>query len=153
MRRDVTGILFWMVIGILFCLGSLQHGFQSSPGVPGSGFVPLLAGLVLVCLSLLLLVSTYLKRRSLVAPPEPILPGKEGLKRILQVLTALCFYVLALERLGFLLTALCFMLIVLRLEPRSWRFIIPVALVSAGFFYVLFRTLLGVPLPQGIVGF
>lgn len=81
------------------------------------------------------------------------MPSGQALKRILQALGSLCFYALAFERLGFAFTTLLFMSVVLWLGPRRWTFILPAALGATAFFFFLFKVLLKVPLPPGILGF
>lgn len=149
--RDVTSSLFWILLGVLFCIGGLHYGIRRS-GIPGPGFLPLVTGLVLVAFSLILLISRFLKRSDTAGPIGEPMPGGQALKRILKVLGALFLYVLLLEPLGFLLTTFLFMVLLLRLEPRSWLFIVPGAIGASLFFFVLFKVLLRVPLPQGILG-
>jgi putative tricarboxylic transport membrane protein len=151
-ERDVTSSVFWALVGIFFCIGGFQYGFRRS-GIPGPGFLPLVTGLILVALSLTLLISTVLSKRGRATLAESILPDGQALKRILQALGALCFYALALERLGFALTTFLFMVVVLRLEPRRWSFIISAALGTTVFFFILFKVLLRVPLPPGTLGY
>lgn len=81
------------------------------------------------------------------------MPRGQALRRILKVLGALCLYVLILEHLGFAVTTFLFMVLALRLEPRRWAFIIPVAIGTTAFFFFLFKVLLRVPLPPGILGY
>ena len=81
------------------------------------------------------------------------MPRGQALTRILKALGALCLYVLILEHLGFMLTTFLFMVLVLRLEPRRWIFIIPAAIGTTVFFFFLFKVLLKVPLPPGILGY
>ncbi len=150
--RDLTSSVFWAVVGILFCIGGLHYGLRKS-GIPGPGFLPFVTGLILVALSLVLLLSRLLKKGDeAVSVGEPM-PGGEALKRILQALGGLCLYALALERLGFAATTFLFMVIVLRLGPRRWAFIIPAAIGATAFFFFLFKVLLRVPLPPGILGY
>jgi len=151
-ERDVTSSLFWILIGILFCIGGVHYGIRRS-GIPGPGFLPFVSGLILVALSLILLVSRVLKVPGEADPKVEPLPGGQALRRILIVLGALCLYVLILEPLGFVLTTFLFMIVVLRLEPRRWSFIIPVAMGATIFFFLLFKILLRVPLPSGLLGY
>lgn len=150
--RDVTSSLFWILLGVLFCIGGLHYGIRRS-GIPGPGFLPFVTGLILVALSLILLASRLLKRGGAAGSIGEPMPGGLALGRILKVLGALCLYVLILEPLGFLLTTFLFMVLVLRLEPRSWLFIVPGAIGATLFFFVLFKVLLRVPLPQGVLGY
>lgn len=140
-----------MVVGILFCIGALKYGFGAF-GIPGPGFFPFLTGISLISLSIILSISAISKKQSETISTERFFPERESWKRMLQVLGALCFYVIALKRLGFLITTLVFMIIVLRLEPRKWLFILVAALLSAVFFYLLFQVLLEGQLPGGILG-
>jgi len=150
--RDVTSSVFWALVGILFCIGGVHYGLRRS-GIPGPGFLPFVTGLILVALSLILLISRFLGRRDDGDSAGKQMPRGEALKRILQALGALCLYVLILERLGFAMTTFLFMVVVLRLEPRRWTFIIPAALGATAFFFFLFKVLLRVPLPPGILGY
>ncbi len=150
--RDVTSSLFWILVGILFCIGGLSYGIRRS-GIPGPGFLPFVTGLILVALSVTLLVARLLKRRGSAGSIGEPMPGGLALSRILKVLGALCLYVLILEPLGFILTTFLFMVLLLRLEPRSWLLIVPGAIGATLFFFVLFKVLLRVPLPSGLLGY
>ena len=150
--RDVTSSLFWILTGILFCIGGFHYGIRRS-GIPGPGFLPFVTGLLLVALSLALLISRLLNRRDTAGSIGEPMPRGEAFRRILIVLGALCLYVLLLEPLGFLLTTFLFMVLVLRLEPRSWLFIVPSAIGATLFFFVLFKVLLRVPLTSGLLGY
>lgn len=150
--RNVTSSLFWALVGILFCIGGFHYGIRRS-GIPGPGFLPFVTGIVLVALSLALLISRLLNRGGRAGSKEDPMPGGQALTRILQVLGALCLYVLLLEPLGFLLTTCLFMVLLLRLEPRSWFFILFGAIGATLFFFVLFKVLLRVPLPSGLLGY
>lgn len=150
--RDVNSSLFWTLIGILFCIGGLHYGIRRS-GIPGPGFVPFVTGLLLVALSLMLLASRFLKRGDRVGSVGDPMPGGQALRRILTVLGALCLYVLILEPLGFLVTTFLFMVVLLRLEPRKWMFILLLSSGATVFFFALFKMLLRVPLPSGVLGY
>ena len=150
--RDVTSSLFWILTGILFCIGGFHYGIRRS-GIPGPGFLPFVTGLLLVALSLALLISRLLNRRDTAGSIGEPMPRGEAFRRILIVLGALCLYVVLLEPLGFPLTTFLFMVLALRLEPRRWTFILPAAIVATAFFFFLFKVLLRVPLPPGILGY
>ena len=150
--RDVTSSVFWALVGILFCIGGLHYGLRRS-GIPGPGFLPIVTGLILVALSLALLISRLLRKTDEEVSAEKLMPGGQALKRILKALGALCLYTLMLERLGFAMTTFLFMVVILRLEPRRWTFIVPAALGATAFFFLLFKVFLRVPLPPGILGY
>jgi len=150
--RDVTSSVFWALVGILFCIGGVHYGLRRS-GIPGPGFLPFVTGLILIALSLILLTSRFLSQKDETSSAEERMPKGEALQRILKALGALCLYTLILERLGFAMTTFLFMVVLLRLEPRRWTFIIPAALGATAFFFFLFKVLLRVPLPPGILGY
>ncbi len=152
-RRDLVSSLFWAGIGIVFCAGSLPYGFGSA-GVPGAGFMPFLTGLCLLGLSVLQLILSMGKRsfRPSTHLARTAFPGKGTAKRVLLVLGALLFYLIALEWLGFAVTSVIFMTAVIGLDFRKWRFVFLASLSFTVFFYVLFRVLFRVPLPLGVFG-
>jgi putative tricarboxylic transport membrane protein len=148
--RDIPSSLFWALVGVLFCIGGLHYGIRRS-GIPGPGFLPFVTGLILVALSLILLISSLLRRSDRANPAESLWSDGQALKRALQAIAALCFYVLAIERLGFVPTTFLFMVLILRIEPRRWTFVVLAAIGTTFFFFVLFKVLLRVPLPPGIL--
>jgi len=150
--RDVNSSMFWILIGVFFCIGGLHYGIRRS-GIPGPGFLPFVTGLILVALSVTLLGARLLKRKDRAGSIGEPMPRAQALRRILKALGALCLYVLILEPLGFLLTTFLFMVLALRLEPRRWTFILPAAIGATAFFFFLFKVLLRVPLPPGILGY
>jgi putative tricarboxylic transport membrane protein len=150
--RDVTSSLFWALVGILFCMGGIHYGIRRS-GIPGPGFLPFVTGLILVAFSLILLISRLLERGNAAGSTREPMPRGQALRRILKALGALCLYVLILEPLGFVPTTFLFMVLALRLEPRSWSFILLAAMGATAFFFLLFKVLLKVPLPPGILGY
>jgi putative tricarboxylic transport membrane protein len=67
-------------------------------------------------------------------------------------LASLAFYVIALEPLGYLIATVLLLLVQLRwVEDRPWRSSLTIAAVSSAVSLVIFRTLLKVPLPLGIL--
>ena len=146
-NRDRASSLFWIGFGIVFCVGGLKHGLTKS-GIPGPGCLPFLVGLILVSLSLMLLVSSLLKRKT----ADKSFPQIGRLKRLSIATLSLIFFGVALKEIGYLLTTFLFMMLVLRfIEPQRWRvsflFALLTAMISWAFFMVL-----KVELPRGILG-
>jgi putative tricarboxylic transport membrane protein len=115
-----------------------------NPKSPGAGFWPLLIALVMVGLGL-----------ALILRPTPNAGGEAGESRWGKFgisLVTLLFYVAALEPLGYLLATAIMLLMQLRwVESRSWRSSIAIALVTAVVSLILFRVLLKVSLPTGVI--
>lgn len=114
---------------------------------PGAGAVPvLLAAILLVC-------SLAVVLRGATAPPVSAVEWTEG-RPAAAILGSCVFMALALERLGYRLTILITLLaLLIFVERKGWvvgaAFAIGFSLGS----YLLFNTLLNVPLPQGPLRF
>ena len=120
-------------------LGSLRH--------PGPAYMPLVLAIVLLGLGALLIVLSGK------APSLASVGWTEGW-HALAIFVVCAFAALALERLGFRTTialALAFLLGVV--ERRGMIFTAVFAVVFAGGAFLLFDTLLRVPLPRGPFGF
>jgi len=115
-----------------------------SPKSPGAGFLPLLIAVVMAGLGL-----------TLILRPAPNAPGETGESRWGKFgvsLATLLFYAAALEPLGYLLATAAMLLVQFRwVEDRSWRTSIAIALAAAVVSLILFRVLLKVSLPTGMI--
>ena len=116
-----------------------------SPKSPGAGFWPLLIALTMAGLGTMLIV------RPGYAQPSGAPPGSRW-GRFGIALGTLAFYVVALEPLGYLVTTAVLLFVQLRwVESRSWRGSAWTAVLTALISLLLFRTLLKVPLPVGVI--
>ncbi len=115
-----------------------------SPKSPGAGFWPLLIALTMVGLGL-----------SLILHPTPdgmAASGESRWRKFGISLGTLAFYVVALEPLGYLLTTAAMLFAQLRwVESRSWRSSAGIAIVTAVASLIVFRVLLKVSLPTGVI--
>lgn len=115
-----------------------------SPKSPGAGFWPLVIAVVMAGLGLAMLLR-----------PAPDAGGEAGESRWGRFgisLATLLFYVVALEPLGYLLATAVLLLVQLRwVESRSWRSSIAIALLTAVASLILFRVVLKVTLPTGVI--
>jgi putative tricarboxylic transport membrane protein len=114
---------------------------------PGPGLFPLILGLILICLSLILLIQSRRQRDS-----RPFSFG-ENPKRISMVYGSLLAYVAILEYAGFLLSSflLIFFLFVVLGEYTLKRAALT-ALMATAVAYVLFDVLMKSPLPKSLLG-
>ena len=116
-----------------------------SPKSPGAGFWPLLVVVAMAGLGSWLIV--HPSREGVVAAaPE----SRWG--RLWIALGTMVFYVAALDRLGFPLATVLLLLVQLRwVEGRPWRSSVGIAVLATLLSFVLFRVLLKVPLPAGVI--
>ena len=116
-----------------------------NPKSPGAGFWPLLIVATMGGLGVWLIVHPS---RDGVAAAAP--ESRWG--RLWIALGTMVFYVAALDRLGFPLATVLLLLVQLRwVEGRPWRSSVGIAVLATLLSFVLFRVLLKVPLPAGVI--
>jgi hypothetical protein len=127
---------------------------------PGSGFFPLLLGVLLAALAVAQGVSLHRERpkQAQAAPIPPAAPSSqrrdEGTRRVLLFMGAVALAVALLPTLGYALTSLLLMLALLHiLGVTSWLLIGTVSAATAIACYLVFVRVLGIPLPAGLPGF
>jgi hypothetical protein len=116
-------------------------------GGPGTRFLPILVAMIIVVLGAALALRPPPSEQG-AAPAEP-----GGARRAVWTLGAVVAYVLAFGRLGFVLATVPFLaVLLLAYGERRWPVVVAVALGATGATYGLFAVWLGVPLPQGPLG-
>ena len=151
-NRDLISSLFFIGVGIIFCVGAANYGFKHLGSI-GPGFLPFIAGMILISLSIGVLIPAFKRRKDKTIGTQKFFPEKDSLKKLLNLLLALFGYSISLKYLGFPLTTFLFMVFLLRfIEPERWVTIFIVASVITVSFYLLFDLLLKVLLPKGILG-
>lgn len=113
---------------------------------PGPGLFPLIAGLTMTLAGL---VATIAESR---APSIAALELGESFRRVPMLVAALVGYAIVLKPVGFLVasTTLVVLALVILGRRRAWTVVTIAVALSAGT-WMTFR-LLGVPLPQGLLG-
>ena len=153
MKKYLTGEtlvnLFLLALSVFYLSYSVTHYKIGTMRVPKEGFLPLLLGIGMVCLSGFLFIQS--------------LAGKGDAKNVQLKLPWLRFagmiaasfaYALLLNTLGYCICTFLFLLSVLKLAKlEGWKLPLIIALVCAVAFYLLFKVALGVMLPAGILGF
>jgi putative tricarboxylic transport membrane protein len=149
-KRDLISSLFWIGIGLIFCVSSMKLGLYN--GIPGAGLFPFIGGIILICLSIIVLISAIKgKEEKLVR--EKFFPEKASLRKVLSSTLILFAYQMALEHLGYLLTTFLFIIFLLKLiEPQRWITSISAGFLIAALSYIIFVCLHNVRLPKGIIG-
>ena len=141
----VDRFLGWGAIILALPVGVASWGFGvGSPNSPGAGFWPLVIAVVMAGLGL-----------TLILHPTPNAPKADGASRwgrFTISLGTLLFYVAALEPLGYLLATAVMLFVQFRwVESRTWRTSAAVAIAAAVITLILFRVLLKVNLPLGVI--
>jgi len=125
---------------------------------PGSGFFPLVLGLLLMGLAASHGIRLHLARPKPAAVPTTPAPpaaasGDGATLRVVLFMGAVAFATALLETLGYALVSFLMMLALLQvLGVRKWHVSGLIALVSAGFSQVVFVHWLKIPLPSGWLG-
>ncbi len=119
---------------------------------PGYGFLPFWLGVLMAFLSILLFVDAR-RRAPQDDSPQPF-PKKSALVPILIALSAVGFYAVFLEILGYIITTLVAVYLLLGvLEKEDWRRTLIISVLITGGLYMLFQVWLGVGLPKNMFGF
>ncbi len=120
-------------------------------GAPRTGFWPLLLGITLVFLSIIYLsVNAKRKDDSDLERSSRISSKKEG--KIILIVGVLFAFAFFFESLGHLISVFLLAGFLLQVIVRmKWWLLITVAVLSSILSYVLLHTLLGAPLPAGLL--
>ena len=139
-----------LALAVAFSAGALRTYSYWGENGPGSAFLPFWLGVVMAVLALLLLVGAL---RS-TDPGDAWLPRGQRLRRLGLVLGVTIALVALLEVVGMIIGTALFLIVLLRfLDRQSWPVTVSVALVTAGFIFLVFTQWLRVPLPVGLLGF
>ena len=116
-----------------------------SPKSPGAGFWPLLIVVAMAGLGISLILHPSAEVSSAATQDS-------NWGRLWIALGTMAFYVITLEPLGFLVATTILLFLQLRwVEDRSWRSSTWTAALTSFIAFALFRVLLKVPLPAGVV--
>ena len=147
-KYDILSGLFLLGVSLAICAGSLQLEVGTI-NAPGSGFFPLVTGLVLCVFSILILIQASKAGRE----PVRFWALEANKKNIYLTALFILVYALLLERLGFIGTTIFFFLLFSRfVSGHRWSTAVFFAVVTSLATYFVFTILLHAPLPQGIVG-
>jgi putative tricarboxylic transport membrane protein len=120
---------------------------------PGSGFLPLWLGVVIVALVVAFLVQSF---RSAPVPPAAaqVAITAGGIGRIVLIMIGLVTCLALLEWAGFVVSVGLYLAFLIGwVERRSLQVTVCVSLGTVAFLWLLFRKWLGVPFPEGPWGF
>jgi putative tricarboxylic transport membrane protein len=136
--------LFFLLVGLGVALESLRYQLGTARA-PLPGLFPFLAGLLLIGLS-----ATLLFKATRGEATEGRVLG--NLRRPAQLIAGLAIYILIAPLLGYVMATTILSMIILRaMETKSWRVIVLTSLAIAIGTFVIFKPLLGIPLPGGSI--
>ncbi|MBI4588206.1 MAG: tripartite tricarboxylate transporter TctB family protein [Candidatus Rokubacteria bacterium] len=138
-----------MIIALAICIGSLKLSIYTPRG-PGPGFMSFGTGGILFLLSFHLFLKSLFSRTE--GGAKDAYP--KNIKTTSLILSALMFYALFLEKLGFILDSfLVFSFLFAISRTMKWYASIACSLSLALGSYVLFSVFLGIGLPRGMLNF
>ena len=141
-----------LIFGVTIFIGSMSYPFGEIDN-PGAGFVPRIASLILIIISLFIMIIAYKKHmgRKGGAPYKKFFSTRGAPKRIILALASLLAYRLLFPTLGFMPTTFLFFLFVTRsLGDFKWRISFIFSFSSTIMAYLLFQVFLKIQVPPGI---
>ncbi len=135
------------IITLCFLLGSLAYLFMAQKFTfgtldsPKSGFLPALAGIMGIILSLTLLINQWRPQKA---------PEKDAINwtKFVCIIIGLLFYITILNIIGYFAATFIFLFYLFKLaDMAGWLLPFTLAAISSSLFYLLFEYYLAVPLP------
>jgi putative tricarboxylic transport membrane protein len=152
-RLDCYSALFWLVVSVIVCIQSVRYGLGKFSD-PGIGFLFFWCGVALGSFSIILFIKAIQKPKENRKAEEKNPLQEVRWSKICGVLLALVLYGILFEWLGSLLSTVFFIAFLMRvIETKRWITVALVSVVSSVSVYVLFKILLQVRLPEGLLGF
>ena len=161
MKAGKIGSLAFTALAVAYIVGALSIKEPPLRQQLGPEAFPLAIGGLMLLLSLLYVRMEFQKKpiiedeeRAAIIGAEEKLSGQVDYKVIGIMLALMLVYGLTFERLGYpLATLLMFMDGILVLERKHWKRDLVIALIASFGIYFLFRYVLRVNLPIGVLGF
>ncbi len=146
------GMVF-MLLAVLYLL--LAQSLPPSKVMKiGPAFVPKLVSYITFAIALILTVTSAQKLRTM--PAGQAAPDQNEYGRVLLTICAFGAYVMFFEVLGFLLATFLYLLVQMPIMAPREKVNVPlfigIALVTSGGVYYIFKFLLAVMLPAGLLG-
>ncbi len=149
--RDRWSGLFWLGISVFVCVKAFGMDIGTFH-LPGPGFLPFWSGVIFGLFSILLVVTSLLKKSG-EGKVKHLWKGRNWSKVII-VLTSLFIYAVLLQRLGYLLATFGLMTLMFGMMGKGKLWIRVVSAAFTAFAtYIVFYRWLGVQLPKGIFGY
>ena len=146
-NSEFWGGLLWYVLGVYIAWAGRDLGL-GVPQEPGSGFALFWVGLLMACLSSVIVIGAVNKSG---ADIGSLWAGTRW-QKVLTVLTALILYGFVFEPIGFIPCSLALLLFLMFfIDPVDWRLALPVTFgIVFGIWWVMTKAL-KIQLPAGIL--
>jgi hypothetical protein len=148
-RKHVISGSFWLAVSIFVAIKAVDLGLGMFSS-PGSGFTFFWSSVGLGTLSIILVMKSIFGD----VEARPLADLWKGLKwgNAVLAIVMLLFYALILTTLGFVLSTFMLMIVLFGIGRSSYRVVILSALITTILSLMIFRYLLEVHLPRGIIG-
>jgi len=145
-RYNIISGLFWIGVGIIFCIGSLRLGLFDE--MPQAGLFPFIMAFILASLSIFLLLMNIVGIKKKKTIKDKLIPEKGIFYKLLFSVLSLFSYIALLEVLGFLFTTFLFIFFLIKFIAGKKYFVsIYWAFFTSSISYLLFVLGLNVRLP------
>ena len=145
----VTGLILF-VFGVMIFIGGKSYPFGSIKA-PGPGFLPRLASVTLIALSMLIIISSLKKKGE--ASVRMFFQTRDAPKRVAIAVGAFFAYRLSFPILGFVSTNFIFFLLISRLlGHHGWKASFIFSFLTTVLSYLLFQVWLNIQMPTSIFG-
>ena len=152
MNADRIGSLFWLLFGVSTVYGSLDLGLGEM-GQPGSGFLACLAGSFVILMAVIVFFQSYRGDQVAKLQVSELWRGVKW-QRAIAITILIAVFIGVFELLGFFVSSFVLLVVIMRwLEGLSWRISLSVPAVAILGTFLLFKTVLKISLPVGILGF
>lgn len=151
-KNTTLEIIFTLLLGV-FCLWVIVEGYELSLGnlvEIGPGFLLFFEGIFLGILCLVSLRALFFESGDL----APAFSSSRGLRGVFFVIGLTSLVGFFFEILGFKIISVLFLILLLRyVGEERWTRLLPVAILTILFSYIIFNKLLNIQLPVGPLGF
>ena len=152
-KKDLVSSSAWLFIGLCIIVGTVSTLEVGTANEPGPGLLPLIAGILVACLSLVIFLKAVVVKTSEKWSLSKSWEGSNWLK-LFYTIAALLIYAALLETVGFLFMTLLLLVFIFRwVEPQKWGLTIGLSILASGGAYLVFDRLLQAQLPKGFLGF
>ncbi len=147
-KHDIVSSTIWLTIGLAILFNSLNLGLGSL-SVPGSGFMPFLAGALIFFFAFLVLIGAIYRKGEV----KQKLWTNIDYTKVSSVFVVLLLYIFLLEKIGFIVgTFLLISLLMLFIGSRGWLQSLIGGIIATVVCYFLFNVWLQTQLPKGFLG-